>query len=361
LLKKLEKLHDEIELAGGWSIDAKVRKVAQQLNLELDAKFATLSGGVKRRALLARAIVSEPDLLLLDEPTNHLDIVQIQWLESYLENFPGSVIFISHDRRFVERLARRVVEIDRGQLLSWHGSYQNYLKRQQKLLLEQEEQFKLEDKKLASEEAWIRKGIKARRTRDQGRVRALQKLRETRRARRSKMGDVNINVDSELISGKRVFEVEGLSYQYSDQTPLIKNFSCEVCRGDKIAIVGANGCGKSTLVKLLLKELPPSSGRIHQGTKIQLAYFDQLQQQLDENMTLLDFVGEGRTQIEVAGTQRHIMGYLQDFLFSPQAVRSPIKVLSGGERNRLILAKILSKPANLLVLDEPTNDLDIET
>ncbi len=361
LLKKLEKLHDEIELAGGWSIDAKVRKVAQQLNLELDAKFATLSGGVKRRALLARAIVSEPDLLLLDEPTNHLDIVQIQWLESYLENFPGSVIFISHDRRFVERLARRVVEIDRGQLLSWHGSYQNYLKRQQKLLLEQEEQFKLEDKKLASEEAWIRKGIKARRTRDQGRVRALQKLRETRRARRSKMGDVNINVDSELISGKRVFEVEGLSYQYSDQTPLIKNFSCEVSRGDKIAIVGANGCGKSTLVKLLLKELPPSSGRIHQGTKIQLAYFDQLQQQLDENMTLLDFVGEGRTQIEVAGTQRHIMGYLQDFLFSPQAVRSPIKVLSGGERNRLILAKILSKPANLLVLDEPTNDLDIET
>lgn len=360
-LKQLEKLHDQIELEGGWSLNARVGKVIQQLDLDRDADFATLSGGVKRRALLARALVSEPDLLLLDEPTNHLDIEQIGWLETYLGKFPGSVIFISHDRRFVERLARRVVEIDRGQLLSWQGNYQNYLKRKQKSLLEEENEFKLADKKLASEEAWIRKGIKARRTRDQGRVRALQQLRESRRARRTRMGKTNLRVDSDLVSGKRVMEVEGLSYHYANQNPVIKNFSCDVCRGDKIALVGANGCGKSTLIKLLLKELSPSSGQIREGTNIQLAYFEQLQQQLDEEMTPLDFVGEGRTQIDVAGTQRHIMGYLQDFLFSPQAVRSPIKVLSGGERNRLVLAKILSKPANLLVLDEPTNDLDIET
>ncbi|WP_026959035.1 ATP-binding cassette ATPase Uup [Aliagarivorans taiwanensis] len=361
-LKRLDRLQHQLEANDGWAFDSQIQRVLTTLKLEGDAKLKGLSGGWLRKVALAKALASNPDILLLDEPTNHLDISTIQWLEEFLLTQRISLVFISHDRAFIHKIATRIVDIDRGVLTSWPGNYQAYLEGKAEWLRVEEEQNAQFDKKLAQEEAWIRQGIKARRTRNEGRVRALKALRKERSERVGRQGTAAIQVDEGLRSGKVVFEAEQLSFAYSGaKTPTINPVDLLVMRGDKIALVGANGCGKSTLIKLLLDELPASGGKLKTGTNLQVAYFDQYREELDPEKSVLDNVAGGKQEVEINGGKRHVMGYLQDFLFPPKRAFTPVKALSGGEKNRLMLAKLFLKPANLLVLDEPTNDLDVET
>ncbi len=357
---ELTRLQAEIENADAWSLNQQVETVLSKMGLDGDTDFGQMSGGMKRRVLLARALVCEPDLLLLDEPTNHLDVEAIGWLENQLLNFHGALMYVTHDRAFMKKLSTRIVELDRGLLTSFPGDYDTYLRRKQVLLEAEAEANKQFDKKLAQEEAWIRQGIKARRTRNEGRVRALQKMREQRQQRRDLVGRANMRIAEAEISGKLVTEATDVRFD-CDGKPLIRQLSTTVLRGDKIGIIGPNGCGKTTLLKLLLGELKPDSGTIRLGTKQSVAYFDQLRSQLDEEKSVFDNLSEGRDHLDIGGRQKHIIGYLQDFLFSPDRIRQPVKALSGGERNRLLLAKLFAKPANILVMDEPTNDLDVET
>jgi ATP-binding cassette subfamily F protein uup len=359
-LNELTRTQQAIDDQNGWDLNQKVETLISKLSLPAEAEFSELSGGMKRRVLLAQALIQDPDILLLDEPTNHLDIPSIQWLEDFLKNLSCSLVFITHDRSFLQALATRIVELDRGQLYNWECDYATYLQRKA-AQLESEAKSNAEfDKKLAQEEAWIRQGIKARRTRNEGRVRALEKLREAHKARRQQQGKANLQYNQANHSGKQVIEVEDISFAWPDQT-VIDHFSTMILRGDKIGFIGANGCGKSTLLKLLLGQLTPQSGHIKLGTNLKIAYFDQHRDQLDENKAVVDSVLEESDYIEINGQRKHIMGYLGDFLFSPERARQPVKALSGGERNRLLLARVFAKPSNLLVLDEPTNDLDIET
>ena len=359
-LTRLQHLQAEIEAVDGWALENKVKRVLSRLHLNPDAKVSELSGGWRRRVLLAKALVEQPDILLLDEPTNHLDVDAIEWLEQFLLDFDGTLIFVSHDRRFIDRLATRIVELDRGNLTSFPGNYQQYLSSKAKLLEDEANQNALFDKKLAEEETWIRQGIKARRTRNEGRVRALKALREERKARRDRHGKADFNANVAERSGKTVFEIDALNYEIANLN-LVSNFTSLVERGDKIALIGPNGIGKSTLIKLLLGSLDPNSGEVKQGTKLQVAYFDQTREQLDPDKNILDTVSQGRDQLEINGQSKHIYSYLQDFLFTPERARTPIKALSGGERNRVLLARIFTKPFNVLVMDEPTNDMDLET
>ncbi len=329
------------------------------VNLENHLKFDELSGGQKRRALLAQALVCEPDILVLDEPTNHLDIESIKWMENFLQRYKGTIVFVTHDRAFLRKLATRIVELDRGRLHSWACDYDTYLKRKQQLLDGEQEQWAQFDKKLAQEEVWIRKGIKARRTRNEGRVRDLEKMRDERRARRVQTGTVSMKAVEAGVSGRKVITCENISYDY-DGDPLIKNMDLDIMRGDKIGIIGPNGCGKSTLIKLLLKQLDPKTGTVEHGTKLQVAYFDQHRAILEEDKSVAENIAPDET-ITIGNSKKHVLGYLQDFLFAPDRARSPVSILSGGERNRLLLAKLFTKPSNVLVLDEPTNDLDVET
>jgi ATP-binding cassette subfamily F protein uup len=360
LTNRLASLQEAIDACDGWRLEQRVNAVLTKLALPGDSNMAELSGGYKRRVMLARALVIEPELLLLDEPTNHLDIEAINWIEEFLLDFNGALLFITHDRSFLRRLATRILELDRGMLTSWPGDYDGYLRiKQERLETEAQHNAKF-DKKLAQEEVWIRQGIKARRTRNEGRVRSLEALREERRHRRETVGKVKMQLDTGEKSGKIVIEAQHITKSFGDK-PIIKDFSTTVMRGDRIGIIGPNGVGKSTLIKILLGELPPDSGSVELGTRLQTAYFDQQRGQLDLERNVADNLNQGSDMITVNGQTRHVMGYLQDFLFPPQRVRSPVKSLSGGERNRLLLARLFIQPANLLVLDEPTNDLDIET
>ena len=359
-LRELEALHAKIDAHDGWHLEQRVETTITELNLPADKKMNELSGGWRRRVALAKALVQKPDLLLLDEPTNHLDIATIKWLEDHVYNYPGAVLFITHDRAFLQRLATRIVEIDRGKLTSWPGDYDNFLRRKEKALEDEavaEEKF---DKKLAEEEAWIRQGIKARRTRNEGRVRSLMKMREEREERLAKEGTARIHIEEGEQSGRKVIRARNISYSYGEEA-VIRDFSIKIMRGDRIGLIGNNGVGKTTLLRLLLGELEPQSGTLKMGTGLQVGYFDQLRQALDLEKSVAYNVGEGRTYIKINGKDRHVVGYLTGFLFSPKRAMTPVKALSGGERNRVILAKLFTRPANLLVLDEPTNDLDIET
>ena len=361
ILKEMEKLESMIEAGGGWSADAQIDATLSQLELPSSQKLNTLSGGWQRRVALARTLVSKPDLILLDEPTNHLDINTIEWLENKVMRFPGAVLFVTHDRSFMERLATRIIEIDRGNMLSWPGSYRKFLYEKEKANREEDRHNKLFDKKLAEEEEWIRQGIKARESRNEGRVRALEVMREVRQGRiaRPKKPRIHLN-ESEEISGRKVIEARNISHSFGGQS-LIKNFSLRVMRGERIGIIGNNGVGKSTLLRILLGELQPEEGSVKLGTNLQVAYFDQLRRELDTTKTVAEIVGEGRDYINILGNKKHVVGYLTDFLFSAKRAMTRVASLSGGERNRVILAKLFTKPANLLVLDEPTNDLDVET
>ena len=360
ILSQLEQVQAKLEHADGWRFENKINEVLLKLGLNPNTKLSALSGGWLRKAALARALVCDPDVLLLDEPTNHLDVEAIEWLENFLLDFQGSIVFISHDRSFIRKMATRIVDLDRGQLVSYPGNYDLYLTTKEENLRVEALQNELFDKRLAQEEVWIRQGIKARRTRNEGRVRALKAMREERRQRREVMGTAKLQLDSSSRSGKIVFEMEDVSYEIAGKT-LLKDFSTTILRGDKIALVGANGCGKTTFIKLLLGEIQPTSGKIRCGTKLDIAYFDQYRADLDPEKTVMDNVADGKQDIEVNGVKRHVLGYLQDFLFPPKRAMTPVKALSGGERNRLLLAKLLLKPNNLLILDEPTNDLDVET
>jgi ABC transport system ATP-binding/permease protein len=344
-----------------WRKHQQVAKTLSRLNLDPQAQFDTLSSGLKRRLMLARGLVGDPDVLLLDEPTNHLDVEAIEWVEELLLRFGGTLLFITHDRMFLQKLATRIVELDRGNLIDWSCDYANFRKRKQAMLEAEAEQWVQFDKKLAREEAWIRQGVKARRTRNEGRVRVLEKMREARRARRERTGSVQMRAQEARRSGKLVIEAETVSYGYNRETPVIRALSTLIMRGDKIGIIGPNGSGKTTLLRLLLGELPPREGRLRHGVHLEVAYFDQLRAQLDEDKSVLENVGEGNDTIVFNGRPRHIFGYLQDFLFSPERARSPVRILSGGERNRLLLARLFTMPSNVLVMDEPTNDLDTET
>jgi ATP-binding cassette subfamily F protein uup len=343
-----------------WRRGHHVDLVLSRLNLQGDAIVDTLSGGWRRRVLLARALVGQPDLLLLDEPTNHLDIEAIEWLEAFLAAYRGAVMFVTHDRAFLERLSTRIVEIDRGRLDSFPGDYATFLRRREAALADEATQNEKFDKKLAEEEAWVRQGIKARRTRNEGRVRALVAMRAERAARRTQSGTVRLQIEQSDPSGKVVIEADGISKSFGDVT-VIRDFTTRVMRGDRVGLIGPNGAGKTTLLRLLLRELPPDTGEVRHGTNVQIAYYDQQREQLDPERTVVDTVGDGNDTVTVNGRSRHVMGYLQDFLFAPERARSPVKALSGGERNRLLLARLLTRPANVLVLDEPTNDLDLET
>jgi len=350
----------KVEAAGGWTLATRVETTVSRLALNADAQFEHLSGGQQRRVLLGRALVQDPDLLLLDEPTNHLDIAAIDQLEEILANWPGALLFITHDRAFLRRLATRIVDLDRGVLTSWSGDYDQFLADKDKALADEAEAQAQFDKKLAQEEAWIRQGIKARRTRNEGRVRELKAMRAERARRREKTGTAKIDTQNIERSGKNVIVAENVAYQWGDQ-PIVKDLSTTIQRGDKVGIIGPNGCGKTTLIQLLLGRLAPDAGSVKLGTNLEIAYFDQKRAAIDDDATVVDNVGQGRTSITVNGKDRHVMSYLGDFLFSPKRARSPARVLSGGERNRLLLAKLFTRPANLLVMDEPTNDLDIET
>jgi ATP-binding cassette subfamily F protein uup len=343
-----------------WLRDHHVDLVLSRLDLPADAIVDTLSGGWRRRVLLARALVGQPDLLLLDEPTNHLDIDAIAWLEEFLADYAGAVLFVTHDRAFLQRLATRIVELDRGQLTSWPGDYATYLRRKEEALANEAVQQDKFDKKLAEEEAWLRQGIKARRTRNEGRVRALLAMREERAARREQIGTVRLQVEQAEQSGKLVFEARGVSKAY-DGRPVVSDFSTRIMRGDRIGLIGANGAGKTTLLRLLLGEIAPDTGEVRHGANVQIAYYDQQREQLDPQRTVFDTIGEGNDTVTANGRTRHVHAYLRDFLFSNQRARSPVTALSGGERNRLMLARLFTRPANVLVLDEPTNDLDLET
>ena len=359
-LARMAELQQALDTHDGWSLQTKVETTLSRLGLEGDVKLQDLSGGWRRRVALARALVSDPDVLLLDEPTNHLDIPTIIWLEQQLQQFNGAVVLITHDRRFLQAIANRIGELDRGRLTLWEGNYQDFLKHRSEQLAAEETANALFDKKLAQEEAWIRQGIKARRTRNEGRVRRLKTMREDRAARRSQVGKASIALENATLSGKLVAEVKDASVAYNER-PIISGVNTIIQRGDRVGIVGRNGAGKTTLIKMLLGDIEPSAGYVKTGTKLQVAYSDQLRGHLDPNGTLIDNICGGQEFIEIEGKKRHAIGYLGDFLFSPDRVRAPTKVLSGGERNRAILAKLFTQPANLLVLDEPTNDLDIET
>jgi len=356
----LARVQHKLEAVDGWKLQQRVETTISQLQLPGDASMATLSGGWRRRVALAQALVSEPDILLLDEPTNHLDIPAIRWLEEQLRNFKGALILITHDRRFLQNVANSIAELDRGYLTQWQGDYQGFLRHREHQLQAEETANKLFDKRLAEEEVWIRQGIKARRTRNEGRVRALEAMREERSARRERTGSASFAAEDAAKSGKIVAELKNVSHSFGEKS-IIRGFSTIIQRGDRIGIVGANGAGKSTLVKILLGELQPDSGEVKLGSKLEVAYSDQLREHLNPELNLIDNVCGGQEFIEIGGRKKHAISYLGDFLFSPARVRTPVKALSGGEQNRAILAKLFSKPANLLVLDEPTNDLDIET
>ena len=354
-------VQERLEALDGWRLDQKVTTILGQYGVDPERTLNTLSGGWQRRVLLAKALVAEPDILLLDEPTNHLDVPAIAWLEDALTQFRGAMLFVSHDRAFIRRMATRVVELDRGQLVSFSASYDKYLELKEKALEEEERQNALFDKRLKQEEVWIRQGIKARRTRNMGRVRSLKAMRDEHRQRRVRGGTASFSVEEAARSGKLVAEASHAVFAYPEQPPVIKDLDLTVLRGDKIGLVGENGTGKTTLVRLLLGELEPTEGSIRLGTNLQVAYFDQLRGELDLERNALDNLSEGREFIDINGQSKHVLGYLQEFLFTPERSRSPVSVFSGGERARLLLAKLFSKPANILVLDEPTNDLDVET
>lgn len=356
----LAQVQGRIEAVHGWSLDSKVEETLARLGLDGDASFAALSGGMKRRVLLARALVSAPDLLLLDEPTNHLDIEAIDWLEGFLKAWQGALVFVTHDRRFLRALATRIVEIDRGRVTSWPGDWANYERRREERLNAEAQENARFDKMLAQEETWIRQGIKARRTRDEGRVRRLQAMRSERAARREASGNVRLQTAQAGASGRKVIEAQEVSFGFAGR-PIVRDFSTTVLRGDRIGLIGPNGSGKTTLLKLLLGQLKPDAGEVKIGTQLQVAYFDQYRAALREDWNALDNVAEGREFIDIGGGSKHVLGYLQDFLFTPERARAPITRLSGGERNRLLLAKLFAQPSNLLVMDEPTNDLDVET
>ncbi len=360
VIQRLAHLQEKIEAVDGWTLKHQVDLILTTMSLNGEGEFSSLSGGMKRRVLLAQALVIQPDMLLLDEPTNHLDIEAIKWLEDFLLNSQMTLLFITHDRTLLRKLATRIIELDRGTLTSWPGNYQTYLESKRHQLEVEATHNALFDKKLAQEEVWIRQGIKARRTRNEGRVRALKALRDERRARRARMGQVQFRVNSSERSGKLVIEAEHLTYRVDDLT-LVEDFSLTVMRGDKIGLIGPNGIGKTTLLQLLLGQLKPQTGKVTLGTQLQVVYFDQMRGSLDLEKSVRENVSEGSDFIEVGAQRKHVIGYLQEFLFSPERANTPVKALSGGERNRLLLAKLFTKPANLLVLDEPTNDLDVET
>lgn len=359
-LTRFARLQDEIEAAGAWEGTQRIDAILHRLKLDADKLMSECSGGVRRRAMLAQAMVSEPNVLLLDEPTNHLDIESITALEEALLTYGGTVVFITHDRSFIDRLATRIVELDRGILRSYPGNYAEYLKRREAELSAEADANRKFDQNLAEEEVWIRQGIKARRTRNEGRVRRLEALRKERSERRTRAGGAAMRVDAGDASGKIVIEATDVSMRFDDSL-IFDNFSTKLLRGDRVAVIGPNGCGKSTLLKILLDQLKPTTGKVKPGTKLQIAYFDQERDQLDPERSVRDNVADGTDRVEIGGKSRHVIGYLNDFLFPPARVHSPVKTLSGGERNRLLLAKLFTQPANLLVLDEPTNDLDVET
>ncbi len=359
-INKLARIQEQLDHSGAWRFEDRIKNVLAALDLDGHTELTSLSGGWQRKAALAKALVCDPDVLLLDEPTNHLDVTTIEWLETFLKDFRGSIIFISHDRAFIKSMATRIVDLDRGKLSSYPGNYEQYLVDKEEALRVEDMQNAEFDKKLAQEEVWIRQGIKARRTRNEGRVRALKQLRREREDRVSVQGKANIQIDSSARSGKIVFEAENLGFSFEGK-PIVSDFSFNIMRGDRIALVGPNGCGKSTVLKLLLDELKPENGKLRCGTKLEVAYFDQYREKLDPEKTVMDNLADGKQEVTIGGRQRHALSYLQDFLFAPKRARTPVKALSGGEKNRLLLARIFLKPNNLLVLDEPTNDLDIET
>ncbi|UGA56301.1 ABC transporter ATP-binding protein [Vibrio sp. VB16] len=359
-INRLAKTQEKLEHADAWRFEDRIKNVLAALKLDGETKLTELSGGWQRKAALAKALVCDPDVLLLDEPTNHLDVTTIEWLEGFLKDFRGSIIFVSHDRTFIKSMATRIVDLDRGNLSSFPGNYDQFLIDKEEALRVEDMQNAEFDKKLAQEEVWIRQGIKARRTRNEGRVRALKKLRQERSDRLEVQGKANIQIDTTNRSGKIVFEGENLNFSYEGK-PIVSDFSFNIMRGDRIALIGPNGCGKSTVLKLLLDQISPQSGSLRCGTKLEVAYFDQYRETLDPEKTVIDNLADGKQEVTIGGKERHALSYLQDFLFSPKRARTPVKALSGGEKNRLLLARLFTKSNNLLVLDEPTNDLDIET
>ena len=360
LTRQLADLQHSLEERDGWRVASRIETTIQRLSLDADARVNALSGGQRKRVALARALVSEPQLLILDEPTNHLDIEAIAWLEGLLKGFSGAVLCVTHDRRFLDNVASRIIELDRGRLSNYPGNFAAYqLRKQEQLAIEAVESSKF-DKLLAQEEVWIRKGIEARRTRNEGRVRRLERLRIERAARRERLGNVNLAIDSGDRSGKLVAELENVSKAFGDKK-VVRDFSCRIQRGDRIGLIGPNGAGKTTLLKIILGEIPPDSGTVRPGTKLAVAYFDQMREQLEEEATLIDVISQGSDFIAIGSERKHVITYLGDFLFPADRARAKVSSLSGGERNRLLLARLFTRPANLLVLDEPTNDLDIET
>jgi ATP-binding cassette subfamily F protein uup len=359
-LRELDRLHHALDATGGWQLETRVETVLSHLGLEADVPFAHLSGGRKRQTLLARALVSQPDVLLLDEPTNHLDIDAIEWMEKFLIGRGTTLLFVTHDRAFLRRLATRIVELDRGRLVDWGADYDTYLDRKAAALAAEEREWAEFDKKLAREEAWIRTGIKARRTRNEGRVRALETLRLERSARRERGGTVRLQAQEAERSGRLVVEARGVGFAHGERD-IVRNLTTTIMRGDRIGLIGPNGSGKTTLLRLLLGELAPDAGTIRTGTGLEIVYFDQLREQLDSNRTVADSIADGNDWVEIGGRRKHVLGYLQDFLFPPERARTPVRALSGGERNRLLLARLFTRSFNVLALDEPTNDLDVET
>ena len=360
LLKQLDALQDKLNHTDSWDVNNQVEEAISKMKLDGDSDFVQLSGGQKRRALLARALVLKPEVLLLDEPTNHLDIDSMLWLEGFLLNYPGTVFFVTHDRMFMTRLATRILELDRGKIYSWACDYKIFLERKQAALDMEEARWDHFDKKLADEEIWIRKGVKARRCRNEGRVKALERLREVKKTQRKALGQISVRAQKVDPSGHRVAKISQLGFNYGDKC-IVKDFTTQIMRNDKIGVIGPNGSGKTTLLRLLLGKIAPQKGKVSLGTNLQIAYYDQLREQLDEEATVAQNINGESDTIIINGKPKHIIGYLQEFLFTPDRARTPVKVLSGGERNRLILARLFSKPSNVLVMDEPTNDLDIET
>ena len=359
-LADMDRLHHQLDAANAWQLQTRVETVLSHLGLDPDAEFLAASGGRRRQTLLARALIREPDVLLLDEPTNHLDVEAIEWMEGYLIERGITLLFVTHDRAFLRRLATRVIELDRGRLTDWAADYDTFLERKEASLVNEEREWALFDKKLAREEVWIRTGIKARRTRNEGRVRALEALRLERGARRDRVGTVRMQAQEAERSGRLVIETENMGFSHGDR-PIVKGLTTTIARGDRVGLIGPNGSGKTTLLRLLLGELAPDTGVIRHGTGLEIAYFDQLREQLDPDQSVFNSIAGGADHVDIGSNRRHVLGYLQDFLFSPERSRTPVRTLSGGERNRLLLARLFTRSFNLLALDEPTNDLDIET